>query len=137
MGQTAAVLNLLTDLAFNILIFFVVLASSEPEKGRPQKVPSANKDKATDNQPQNIEVTLTRTTVAVNGTNVPVDDVAAKLKPLLAGKTKPEDRIVVVRVAPGSKDTPYQHWIRVTGQVERAGGVVTVQLEEEQTVGVK
>ena len=36
--QTVGVLNLLTDLAFNLLIFFVVCASTEPEKGRPQQV---------------------------------------------------------------------------------------------------
>ncbi len=132
--QTAAMLNLLTDLAFNLLIFFVVCASSEPEKGRPQQVPSASKDKATEQKAQNIEVALTRTTVAVNGAVLPAENLVAKLKELLAGKTKPEDRIVILK---SEKDTPYRIWIRVTSQIEDANGVVTLQLEEEKEVGVR
>jgi len=30
------------------------------------------------------------------------------------------------------KDVPYERWINVTGLIEQAGGVVTLQLEEEQ-----
>src|SRR3954451_21124544 len=72
--QTAAVLNLLTDLAFNLLIFFVVCASTEPEKGRAQQVPSSTKDAATEQATKNLEIAVTRTTVAINGTDVPVAD---------------------------------------------------------------
>jgi biopolymer transport protein ExbD len=132
--QTAAVLNLLTDLAFNLLIFFVVCASTEPEKGRAQQVPSSTKDAATEQATRNLEVAVTRTTVAVNGTDVPLTDLQAKLQGLLAGKAKPEDRIVVVR---STKDTPYSQWIMVTGLIEKAGGLITLQLEEEKEVGVK
>jgi biopolymer transport protein ExbD len=132
--QTAAVLNLLTDLAFNLLIFFVVCASTEPEKGRAQQVPSSSKDAQTDQAAKNVEVSITRTTVAINGTDVPIADLHAKLQGMLAGKTKPEERIVVVR---STKDTPYSQWIRVTGLIEKAGGVITLQLEEEKEVGVK
>ena len=132
--QTAWVLNLLTDLAFNLLIFFVVCASTTPEKGRPQQVPSASKDKATEQKSQNVEVALTRTAVSINGADVPTAEFSAKLKELLAAKQKPEDRVVVVKSA---KDTPYSHWIRVTGQIEDAGGLITLQLEEEKEVGVR
>ena len=132
--QTAGMLNLLTDMAFNLLIFFVVCASTEPEQGRRQAVPSANKDKAPEQQKaQNIEVALTRTTVTINGSAVPVEDLQSRLRPLLAGKTRTEDRIVVVRSA---KDTPYQHWMAVTALIEEAGGVVALQLEEVRTVSV-
>lgn len=128
--EVAWVLNLLTDLAFNLLIFFVVCASSETEPhGRPQKVPAASKDKATDTKPQNVEVTLTRTTVSVNGSAVPAKEVGAKVTELLKEKSRPEDRIVVVK---SDKDTPYSAWIAATTQIEKAGGVITVQLEEEK-----
>lgn len=132
--QTAAMLNLLTDLAFNLLIFFVVCASAEPEKGRPQNVPAASQEKAAEAKAQNVEVALTRTTVSVNGEELPAADLPAKLKGLLAGKARPEDRIVILRSA---KDTPYRVWVKVTAQIEDAGGVVTLQLEEEKEVGVR
>ena len=132
--QTAWVLNLLTDLAFNLLIFFVVCASISPDKGRPQQVPSASKDKATEQKNQNIEVAITRTKVSVNEADVPTAELRDKLAGLLANKTRPEDRIVVVK---SEKDTPYSQWIRVTGIIQQVGGVITLQLEEEREVGVK
>ena len=38
---------MLTDLAFNLLIFFVVCASTEPETGRKQNISGGSKDKVT------------------------------------------------------------------------------------------
>ncbi len=135
-GHAAWVMNLLTDLAFNLLIFFVVCASSAQEqKGRPQQVPSTqNENKPSETKPQNVEVVITRTAVSLNGADVPLAELRAKLVALLANKTRPEDRIVEVKSA---KDTPYSHWIRVTGAIEDAGGVVTIQVDVEKDVVVK
>ena len=131
-ARTAWILNLLTDLAFNLLIFFVVCASSaEDEKGRPQQMPSASKEKAPEQKNTNIEVAITRTAVTVNAEDVPVASLRAKLSELLATKPRPEDKIVVVKSA---KDAPYSHWIRVTGAIEQAGGQITLQLEEEREI---
>jgi biopolymer transport protein ExbD len=125
---------LLTDLAFNLLIFFVVCASSDPSSGRKQDTPSGNKDAAVAAQSaQNVEVVLTRTTVAINGTITPIDSFAEKLHGMLLGKTKPEERMVVVKSA---GDTTYGHWIRVTALIEEAGGLVALQVEESQNVVV-
>ena len=132
-AQTVGVLNLLTDLAFNLLIFFVVCASTEPEKGRPQQVPAASKEPTAD-QKQNVEVKITRTTTLLNGDALLPDKFAESLTNLLAGKTRPEDRIVVVK---SDGDTPYSQWVKVTGVIEKAGGIITLQLEEEKVVGVK
>ena len=133
--SAAWVLNLLTDLAFNLLIFFVVIASNDPvNKGRTQQIPAANKDKAADTKGQNIEVWLKRQTLTVNGADVPLEDLAAKLKPLIAAKPSPEDKIVVVK---SDKDAPYARWIKATGEIERAGGMVALQLEEEKETVVK
>ncbi len=52
---------------------------------------------------------------------------------MLAGKTKPEERMVVVRAA---GDTPFGHWIRVTALIEQAGGLVALQVEESRDVVV-
>jgi biopolymer transport protein ExbD len=122
---------MLTDLAFNLLIFFVVCASTEPETGRKQSVPSSSKDQTNVPQAeQNLEVSLTRATAAINGEIVALPEFEAKMKQLLTGKAKPEQRLVVVK---SSKDTPYHHWIRVTGMIEQAGGVIAVLVEETRT----
>jgi biopolymer transport protein ExbD len=125
---------LLTDLAFNLVIFFVVCASTDPESGRRQDIPRGAKDaSATPQAAQNLEIMLTRTTAAINGVITPLADLPGKLQPALAGKIRPEERMVVLK---SSKDTPYQHWIRVTAMIEQAGGIVALQLEETQEVVV-
>jgi biopolymer transport protein ExbD len=127
---------MLTDLAFNLVIFFVVCASTEPESGRKQDVPSSRKEENTAQVAKNIEVSLTRTTASINGEPTPLGDFPSKLKAKLAGKTRPEERIVVVKTE-APKDTPYQHWIRVTTMIEQAGGVVALQVEEGREIPVK
>ena len=69
--------------------------------------------------------------VVVNGNVVAIEDVQAKLKTLLAGRQREEDRIVVVKSAPA---TSYERWVAVTGQVEEAGGIITLKLEKEKQI---
>lgn len=121
------------DIAFNLLVFFLVCASVQPESGRPQDIPRSEEKKEKVEQSQNLEVSMTRTTVGINGQTVPLADFASRIRQLLAGKSRPEDKIVVVKSA---KDTPYAQWILVTGAIEDSGGTITLQLQEEQVVPV-
>ena len=100
-----------SDIAFILIVFFLVCASVQPEQGRPQEIPKSEEEPDKKNQSQNPEVELTR------------------LASLLARKERQEDKVVVLK---SRKDVPYERWINVTGLIEQAGGVVTLQLEEEQ-----
>lgn len=119
------------DIAFNLLIFFLVCASSQPSGGRRQEIPKAEQN-VQKQQAENIEVTLTRTSASINGQLVGETDFLSRMRQLLTGKAKPEDRIVVVKIDPQHKDTSYQHWIKITGLIEEAGGVITIQLEDSR-----
>ena len=44
-----------------------------------------------------------------------------------------EEKVVVVN---SEDDTPYSLWISVTSAIEDAGGIITLQLEEEREVQV-
>jgi biopolymer transport protein ExbD len=57
-----------------------------------------------------------------------------RLTGLLAGKTRPEDRVVIVK---SDKETPYQRWIEITGMIESAGGVITLRMDDERKVMLK
>lgn len=129
---------MLADLAFNLVIFFVCIASTDPESGRRQVIPRSSKDEsaAAQQQNKNIEITLTRTTVAINGVPTPIDDLSTKLQDLLKDKTRTEERMVVLKSA-APRDAPYHHWIRVAALIEQAGGVIALQVEEAQEVPVK
>lgn len=119
------------DIAFNLIVFFLVCASVAPDAGRRQTIPKSETKEEQKQQSENIEISLTRTTVAINGDIVRANQFQSRLARMLAQKTRPEDRVVVVK---STKDTPYDHWIDVTGQIDAAGGTITLQLEEERTV---
>ena len=92
---------MLADLAFNLVIFFVCIASTDPESGRKQVIPRSSKDEsaAAQQQNKNLEITLTRTTVAINGAPTPIDDLGNKLQEMLKDKTRTEERMVSSSVA--------------------------------------
>ena len=121
------------DIAFNLIVFFLVCASVQPDTGRRQSIPSSETVEEEAQQTENIEVSLTRTAVLVNGDVTPTNRLFSRMKALLAGKSQPSDKVVVVKSEP---DTPYSHWIYVTSVIEDAGGIVTLQLEEEREVQV-
>jgi biopolymer transport protein ExbD len=125
---------LLVDIALNLLLFFVACASTEPSEGRKQDIPRGESKATADGPAQNLEISITRDKVAVNNEPIVPDDFVPRLRRELSGKTRVEDRIVVVR---SSRDTPYGFWIRVTSLIEQNGGIITLQMEEDRVVPVQ
>lgn len=121
------------DIAFNLIVFFLVCASVAPDAGRSQVIPKADDKNEKKEEKENLTVQLTRTTVTINGDVVRPKEFSPRLKTKLAGKSRPEDRIVVVK---SSDDTPYSRWIEITTQIEDLGGIVTLQIEEEKEVTI-
>ena len=118
------------DIAFNLIVFFLVCASVQPNQGREQEIPKSE-EKPKQQQSENIEVMLTRTTASINGTVVLLENFPARLRELLKSKTRDEDRVVVVKQKP---EVEYHHYIRVQDMIEKAGGIIAFQIEEERTV---
>lgn len=119
------------DIAFILIVFFLVCASVQPDSGKPQNIPRSEETENKEDQSQNVEVSLTESTILINSETVTMDQVEIKLKQLLTGKEKESDRVVMLKSA---EDTTYQRWVDLTTRIERAGGIVTLQLEQEQTV---
>ena len=69
------------DIAFNLIVFFLVCASTQPGSGRKQELPRSEQTK-TEQKSDNIEIALTRTAtvVSVNGEPVKMGDLSARLK---------------------------------------------------------
>ena len=123
------------DIAFNLIVFFLVCISVQPDSGREQNLPRGE-EKNQEQQAENIEVAMNRNygTVTIAGDIVSMNDAPQRLRRLLEGKVRPEDRVVVVK---SSKDTPYHHWVSVTAMIEEQGGIITIQTEEQQEVVVE
>lgn len=123
------------DIAFNLIVFFLVCASVQPDSGKKQDLPRSEQTKQTEKEKQNIELALTssKAVVQLNGDPVKFAELPLRLQRLLAGKTRPEDKVVVIKSKP---DVPYDHWIAVTSLVQDLGASITIQREEERTIAV-
>ena len=123
----------MSDIAFILIVFFLVCASVQPDSGRSQQIPrSEEKDQKTE-QSKNIEVKITRDRVFLNGNIVTTEAFFPQIKRKLSEKTTEADRVVVVK---SREDTTYAYWIEITALIEKAGGIVTLQLEEEREVNI-
>jgi biopolymer transport protein ExbD len=122
------------DIAFNLIVFFLVCASTQPDTGRSQILPKSEQtQQQKEQQDEHLTVELKRNAVLINGDPLKTTEIKVRVKAKLSGKSRPEDRIVIVKSA---DDVPYYAWIEVTSQIEDAGGIITLQLEEERTVDV-
>jgi biopolymer transport protein ExbD len=120
------------DIAFNLIIFFLVCASVQPDSGRSQTIPRSDDNQQEQQQDNNIEVTLTPKVVLVDGKTVLKESTFLVLmQAKLRNKTREEDRVVIVK---SETNTPYFRWIRFTEQIELAGGIITIQTEEETVI---
>ncbi|MEC9003930.1 MAG: biopolymer transporter ExbD [Planctomycetota bacterium] len=123
------------DIAFNLIVFFLVCASVQPDSGREQTLPRSEEEENQQQPAENIKVQLTRDAVYLNGSVMPPADFPGNfrqgLSRALSKATRQSDRVVVVKSKP---ETPYSYWITITELIEQAGGVVTIQREEEEEV---
>jgi len=122
-----------SDIAFILIIFFLVCAAVQPETGLAQVLPKTEEQTEKTKQSQNLEVSITPTSIVLNGSPLQLPEFAQRLTTALQQKTREADRIVVVKSAP---DTPYPTWIRVSQIIEQAGGILTLELESNRTFTV-
>jgi biopolymer transport protein ExbD len=122
-----------SDIAFILIIFFLVCASVQPETGMAQTLPRTEEKQDSKQQSRNLEVSITPTSIVLNGSPLNLDEFRRRLAAALQTKKRPEDKVVVVKSAP---KTPYDHWIRVSQVIDDAGGVITLELESERTITV-
>ena len=122
-----------SDIAFILIIFFLVCASVQPDSGRKQTLPKSEEQPEKKQQSENPEVGVSRDGVVLNGNPMKMDRFTAEIKRVLTEKKREVDKVVVLKSKP---NTPYERWIEVTDIIQKAGGIITLQLEEQRTVSV-
>ena len=123
-----------SDIAFTLIIFFLVCAAVQPETGMSQALPRTEEKSEKREQSQNIEVSITPTGIVLNGNPLQLIEFSQRIADALKAKTREADRIVVVKSAP---ETPYPIWIEVSQAIDQAGGIITLELESEKTINVR
>ena len=123
-----------SDIAFILIIFFLVCAAVQPESGIAQVLPKTEEKTDKREQSKNLEVSITRSSIVLNGSPLKLPEFAQRLAKDLSEKERDADRIVIVKSAP---DTPYLLWIEVSQIIEKAGGILTLELETDQVINVE
>lgn len=123
-----------SDIAFTLIIFFLVCAAVQPETGMSQALPKTEEKSEERDQSKNLEVSITPSSIVLNGSPLQLPEFARRLSAELKKKTREQDRIVVVKSAP---DTPYPVWIGVSRAIDEAGGVLTLELESDRIIPVE
>ena len=123
-----------SDIAFILIIFFLVCAAVQPETGIAQALPKTEEQEDKQQQSKNLEVSITPTSIVLNGSPLQLPEFTSRLTAALEKKTKDADRVVVVKSAP---NTPYPAWMRVSQAIEQAGGILTLELESERVITVE
>ena len=122
------------DMAFTLIIFFLVCAAVQPETGMSQALPKTEEKSEEREQSKNLEVSITASSIVMNGNPLQLPEFTRRIAAELKTKTREQDRIVVVKSAP---DTPYPAWIGVSRAIDSTGGILTLEVESERTIEIK
>ena len=109
-----------SDIAFILIIFFLVCASVQQEDGRPQEIPNSDKERQSKNP---IRVGLERDHIKLNGEVMAMKIFEENLLDLISRRVSEAEKTVAVRCSP---TVPYDRWINVTAAIETAGGTITL-----------
>ena len=123
-----------SDIAFILIIFFLVCAAVQPETGIAQVLPKTEEKKDKQEQSKNLEVSITPTSIVLNGSPLKLPEFSQRLTAALKQKTRDADKIVTVKSSP---DTPYPLWIEVSQAIKAAGGILTLELESDRVINVE
>ena len=113
----------LADIAFLLLIFFMVTTVFQPDKQRPIEWPQAESAQKIDEKQKNIlNVWMERTgAVFINDQEFPIQDVSAFVAPLYAAS----ERALVISIR-GDREVPYRFMDQLQQELVAAGVVRVV-----------
>jgi len=119
-----------SDIAFLLIIFFILTATFAKLQGNKLDIPSAESSPTTskDEQPT-ITLVGNRMTWGQSVREIEIEELRAKLFNMNLPARADSKRIVVVNSAP---DVPYQRFYEVMMTIKDAGGVLGLVAEEGQ-----
>lgn len=115
------------DVAFLLLIFFLVAASSQSDSGRTLDLPGTIEDATHAPQAKNPQVVVTSSALAIDGELLPVNtSLTDALRQRLANAKEPSQRVVMLA---SDGTVTYQRWSDVVSAIEEAGGIPAPQMD--------
>jgi biopolymer transport protein ExbD len=116
----------LADIAWQIIIFFLLAATFAKNDSLNLEIPGASSDKTKSAAPT-ITVQAGENAILVNGDRIAPEQLEGRIKQLLAGKKSEAERAVIVLA---KNDLPFQQHVDVMYAVQRAGGILVMSEEQ-------
>jgi biopolymer transport protein ExbD len=118
------------DIAFNLIVFFLICAAPKPEGGRTLEFPRSDEETQQTQDQKNIEVLLTRNarTVTLNEQTYTLEEFERRV-PELIKQRPPAQRTVFIK---REGDVQWQDEDRVIFFVKDAGGTPVLEIEETE-----
>lgn len=125
-----------SDIAFLLIIFFILTTSIVKISGRELAIPSAEKSKAKEER-ENLTVSIGGSSLLFglgkSMKEVTLPELRAQLFLLKLDTKKTDmDRMVVVE---GKDDVPYEIYFQVVSAISESGGILALMEEEEAAPG--
>ncbi len=115
----------LADIAWQIIIFFLLAATFAKSDSLNLELPGASSDKSRSAAPT-ITVEAGENALSINGQHVALASLEGRIRELLAGKKTEAQRAVVVLA---KNDLSFQRHVDVMYAVQRAGGILVMSEE--------
>jgi biopolymer transport protein ExbD len=121
-GLVEVDLNSLVDIAFLLILFFLLATTFLKLAGEKVQIPAGGQSSA---QSKSVTVLLSTTGVRYceDKTPMTVDDLRARLLAEKLGEKEPSQRLVILECA---RDVPYADYYRVVMTITQAGGVLAL-----------
>jgi len=125
--STEIPVNSFADIAFLLIIFFVIATKLVQNMGVITEIPSGEKSNAPDKTAITVQVHHDK--ITYNGTSMGVPELRKKLREKKLHKKTTKERVVLMET---SGNVPYQLYFDVLSTVSSAGGIVAIVTEEEK-----
>ncbi len=121
------------DVAFLLLIFFLVAASNQTDIGRALDLPSTVEAASNNQDSKNPQVVVTSTVLAIDGEVLPADaNLTQELQRRLQNATELSQRVVMIA---SDGNVTYQRWSDTVSAIELAGGIPAPQMDGGDATG--
>ena len=118
-----------SDLAFLLIIFFVLTTSFVTRMGIPASIPSSTSDPKQKREQETPTVNLSSDQLLFNQKEVSIEEFRHRLGAMKLPDRKPEERIIILDSAP---DVTFERYYRVITAISKAGGVLALVERPEE-----
>jgi len=112
-----------SDLAFLLIIFFVLTTAFISRVGTETSIPSATSDPEDQPEKEYPAVSLTADAIYLNEDPITMDVLRSKLVDMALAEKEEDDRIIVLESAP---DVDFDRYFKVVSAISQAGGVLAL-----------